>query len=298
MLIVLGILASSGLFSFERSQAESPFSANSDNGVSGSIGTWTPLSRLEDSGDAPATALPLEQSTLEQGGLVFILRLQLPDDKRGTEAHIALLNSSFEVIKHRLSQIGAPAPLCKALEGDLFLLEFPGPDDTSAIESALEPTRNILAFHIVYPQEKLGGNSELPDDALELPLQGRPDETLVVYKEPAMEAGRHIIDAKPDSSANYSSVLVELDADGAALFEKITAANISRAMAIVVDGSVISAPIIHDKIAGGKIAISGNFSYAELSELAITLRASSLAQPFTILEKRVIAPAVGKGVGS
>lgn len=295
LLIVLGIMTSMGLFFFERSPAENRLSVNNDNNSVSGASTGTPLLHLQnDSEETPAAARPLEQ-----GGLVFILRIQLLDDKQEIKTHSARMNSSVGTIKYKLKQqLGAPEPLCKVLEGNLLLLEFPGLYDIDVIEQALGTTQSILDFHIVYPQKKLGTNGDLPDAALELPLQARSGETLVVYKEPTRVAGQHGVDANAVYDKYYPAVHIELDAEGAALLGKVTAANIGQSMAIVVDSSVISAPTIHDKIGGGKIAIYGNLSYAEVSNLALALRASSLVQPFTILEKRVIAPAVGKGVGS
>lgn len=87
-------------------------------------------------------------------------------------------------------------------------------------------------------------------------------------------------------------------AECAALFERVTARNIGRKLAIVMDNVVLMAPIIHDKSSGGTLMISGNFTIEDAACLCLNSCLASLPQPFTVLESRRIAPAVGKGVGS
>ncbi len=65
-------------------------------------------------------------------------------------------------------------------------------------------------------------------------------------------------------------------------------------MAIVLDGKVYSAPVIRERIGGGRASISGNFTTAEAQDLAIVLRAGSLPAPVTVLEERSVGPSLGQ----
>ncbi len=80
---------------------------------------------------------------------------------------------------------------------------------------------------------------------------------------------------------------------GARDFARITEANVKKRLAIVLDNKVYSAPVIQEKISGGKARITGNFSTEEARDLAIALRAGALPAPVLILEERTVGPSLG-----
>jgi preprotein translocase subunit SecD len=84
------------------------------------------------------------------------------------------------------------------------------------------------------------------------------------------------------------------DSVGAKLFEQITGENIKRRLAIVLDNKVNSAPVIQDKISGGRAQITGRFTMDEARDLAIVLRAGALPAPVKIIEERTVGPSLGK----
>jgi preprotein translocase subunit SecD len=77
------------------------------------------------------------------------------------------------------------------------------------------------------------------------------------------------------------------------LFEQITAANVKRRLAIVLDNRVYSAPVIQERIGGGRASITGNFDLKEARDLSIVLRAGALPAPVEILEERTVGPSLG-----
>ena len=81
---------------------------------------------------------------------------------------------------------------------------------------------------------------------------------------------------------------------GAALFEMATGEHVGKRLAIVLDGTIHSAPVIQEKIAGGTASISGQFTPEEAQDLAISLRSGSLAAPVHVLEQRTVGPALGE----
>ena len=87
---------------------------------------------------------------------------------------------------------------------------------------------------------------------------------------------------------------LSFDARGARLFEQITGQNIKKRLAIVLDNNVYSAPVIQDKISGGRAQITGRFTTDEARDLAIVLRAGALPAPVTIIEERTVGPSLGK----
>jgi preprotein translocase subunit SecD len=85
-----------------------------------------------------------------------------------------------------------------------------------------------------------------------------------------------------------------LNSRGARLFEEITAANVKRRLAIVLDGRVYSAPVIQERIGGGRASITGSFNIKDARDLAIVLRAGALPAPVEVVEERTVGPSLGR----
>ena len=97
-----------------------------------------------------------------------------------------------------------------------------------------------------------------------------------------------------DSQFHEPYVSLEFNDIGAKLFEQITGANVKKRLAIILDNNVYSAPVIQEKIAGGRAQITGRFDTKEASDLAIVLRSGALPAPVKILEQRTVGPSLGQ----
>ena len=108
-------------------------------------------------------------------------------------------------------------------------------------------------------------------------------------------AGENLVDAQPgfDQRTNEPIVTFRFDTSGARRFATATQQNVGRPFAIVLDGEVISAPVIREPILGGTGPISGDFTVEAVNDLAILLRAGALPAPLTILEERTVGPGLG-----
>jgi preprotein translocase subunit SecD len=108
--------------------------------------------------------------------------------------------------------------------------------------------------------------------------------------------GEYIADARVRPSTQLQGPYVELilNATGSRLFEQITAANVRRRLAIVLDNRVYSAPVIQERIGGGRASITGSFDIKEARDLAIILRAGALPAPVEIVEERTVGPSLGQ----
>ncbi len=107
--------------------------------------------------------------------------------------------------------------------------------------------------------------------------------------------GEMLTDAKVVYDQNNQPVVsFTLDAQGAKIFGDFSSANVGKRMAIVLDNKVYSAPVIRERIGGGSGQISGNFSVAQASDLAIALRSGAMNAPIQVLEKRIVGPSLGK----
>jgi len=94
-------------------------------------------------------------------------------------------------------------------------------------------------------------------------------------------------------SGGYT-VDIEMNAKGAHQFSSITGRNIGKYLAIVLDSTVYSAPVIKSKIPLGRAQITGNFDLTEANNLAIVLRAGALPAPVNIIEERTVGPSLGQ----
>ncbi|MBP8632972.1 MAG: protein translocase subunit SecD, partial [Synergistaceae bacterium] len=90
-----------------------------------------------------------------------------------------------------------------------------------------------------------------------------------------------------------AAVSLKFNSEGAKLFDEATAANVGKQIAIVLDGVVISAPVVQQRISGGEAQITGKFSTPEANRLAIMLRAGALPVAVEILENRSVGPSLG-----
>jgi len=89
-------------------------------------------------------------------------------------------------------------------------------------------------------------------------------------------------------------ILLEFNKEGAELFEKITSQNVGKRLAIFIDNALISAPVVQEKIAGGKARITGKFTVSEAREIARNLKAGALPVPITLISQTTVGPVLGK----
>ena len=109
-------------------------------------------------------------------------------------------------------------------------------------------------------------------------------------------SGDNLLDAQPrmNNETNETVVSFTLDRVGAKRFGKATSTGIGKQLAIVLDGKIISAPVIRDTIASGSGQISGGFTFQSATDLALLLRSGALPAPLDIIEERTVGPDLGQ----
>lgn len=122
---------------------------------------------------------------------------------------------------------------------------------------------------------------------------------LYLLKRRAEMGGDDIVDARPERvadgvSAGEVAVKLRFGGIGPKKFSAVTAANINKQMAIVLDNQVISAPVIRDRIPNGDAQITGLDDMAEANRLAVVLRAGALKAPMKIIESRSVGATLGE----
>jgi protein-export membrane protein SecD len=204
------------------------------------------------------------------------------------------LDQSIEIIRRRIDELGTTEPTIQRQGADRILVQVPGLDDPQRLKVLLGKTAKLvfrLVDTSVPPQHRPTppGSEVLTSD----PKSG-PVETYLVKKR-IMVSGEDLVDAQPsfDQRTNQPVVTFRFNSAGARRFGRVTQRNVNRPFAIVLDGKVVSAPVIQEPILGGSGQISGRFTVQEVNDLAILLRAGALPAPLTIIEERTVGPGLG-----
>ena len=213
------------------------------------------------------------------------------------------VSQGVETIRNRIDQFGVREPQITAEGDDRIVVQLPGvKDQQRAIE--LVGKTALLEFKLVDEgvsvEEALKGN--IPEDSQILyqktadPASGRVTKTPILVKKRALLTGDTIKSAKVNfgAQARGAYVGISFDSRGAKVFDRVTAENVKRRLAIVLDDTVYSAPVIQERISGGEAQITGSFTPEEASDLAIVLRAGSLPAPVKIIQNVTVGPSLGQ----
>ena len=201
------------------------------------------------------------------------------------------VQQSLEIIRRRVDEVGTREPTIQRQGTDRILIQVPGIGSAAELKSLIGTTAK-LTFHPVVRVTQDAGTQVGAREAL-LPEMDRTDLFYVVEKTPVV-SGDELTNAQPSFDQNGKpAVEFQFDATGARKFGDYTANNIGKPFAIVLDGQVISAPVIQSHIPGGRGIITGSFSVEESTELAVLLRAGALPAEMTFLEERTIGPELG-----
>ena len=196
-------------------------------------------------------------------------------------------DQALEIVRRRIDEIGTNEPNILKRGNDRILVELPGLDDPRRIKSLLGKTAN-LTFRFVT------NNKEDSFGAEKLKFEENNEEAIVSKR--IILSGDNLLDAQPrmNSETNETVVSFTLDRVGAKRFGKATSTGIGKQLAIVLDGKIISAPVIRDTIASGSGQISGGFTFQSATDLALLLRSGALPAPLNIIEERTVGPDLGK----
>ena len=201
-------------------------------------------------------------------------------------------------IRNRIDQFGVAEPDIRKQSDNQVQIQLPGMTDSERAVQIIGQTAH-LEFRLV--RDDVDPNAiMLPAGTARFPYittdrLGEQHESTIILDSEALMGGEDITNARPAfNEFGQSYVALEFNSRGASNFERITGEHIKKRMAIVLDGKVYSAPVIQDRIAGGRASITGNFTTEEAQDLAIVLRAGSLPTPVSILEERAVGPSLGK----
>ena len=211
------------------------------------------------------------------------------------------INQALETIRNRIDQFGVAEPLIQRQGLKQIVVQLPGIKDPKMAKDLIKQTA-LLEFKMLDEETQM--KAELPgrilkgkdrEEALLKQFESKvPEgdqilferveekdgmqEYLIPYlvKKRVMLAGDVLSDARVSiGQFNEPYVSVTFDAKGAREFDRITGDNVKKRMAIVLDNTIYSAPVIQERISGGRAQITGTFSMEEANNLAIVLRAGA-----------------------
>ena len=197
------------------------------------------------------------------------------------------LDQALEIVRRRVDEVGTNEPNILRRGNDRILVELPGLDDPMRVKNLLGKTANLTFRFVTQDSEETFGSEKLV-------FEDGTEEAIVSKR--IILSGNNLIDAQPsmDTQANETVVSFTLDRVGAKRFGKATTSGIGKRLAIVLDGKIISAPVIQDAIIGGAGQITGGFTFQSATDLALLLRSGALPAPLNIIEERTVGPDLGQ----
>jgi SecD/SecF fusion protein len=239
-----------------------------------------------------------------KGGTSYLLKVDLSQIELAGRGQA--VKQAIDILQRRVNRFGVSEPIIQAVGNDRILVQIPGLKEADRAEarSLIEKTAYLEFLLVHADNETLQREAGSPYFR---PPLGYTNLTETITRDGRTETRSYFCKTKPEQGltgkyverayVDYDNlgrphISLEFNKEGAAIFAKVTRANIGRQLAIVLDGQLQSAPVIQDEILGGRAQISGNFSIAEAQKLASVLE-NPLQAPVTILEDRGVDPSLG-----
>ncbi len=228
------------------------------------------------------------------------------------------INQALETIRNRIDQFGVTEPIVQRQGVKQIVVQLPGIKEPKRAKDLIKETA-LLEFKMLDEENQM--RLELParvpkDMEAEILRQfesklpegdqilfervldkdtGHESRIPYLVKKRVMLTGDVLNDARVAiGQFNDPYVSIEFDSKGGQEFERITAENVKKRMAVVLDNTIYSAPVIQERIAGGRAQITGTFSTQEANDLAIVLRAGALPAPLKIVQDLTVGPSLGQ----
>jgi preprotein translocase subunit SecD len=221
-------------------------------------------------------------------GADVVVRLSEAEQRATDERTV---RQALEIIRRRIDEVGTREPTIQRQGADRILIQVPGIGSAAELKDLIGTTAQLTFQPVV---SRTGNRDENPGPGNEiLPSIDEPGTFYILERAPVV-TGEELVDAQPDFDQNgRPAVSFRFNPTGARKFGDYTADNIGNPFAIVLDGEVISAPVIQSHIPGGSGIITGNFTVEQSTQLAVLLRAGALPAGLEFLEERTVGPELG-----
>jgi preprotein translocase subunit SecD len=236
----------------------------------------------------------------EEGADFLLVATLKPEAAKRTQEYA--LKQNITTLHNRINELGVAEPVIQQQGADRIVVQLPGVQDTAKAKDILGRTATL--------EIRMVDEEKMTPDLLAAAARGevpfgteyyveRNGAPLLVKKQVVL-TGDRLTDAQPgfDNQTHEPAVHLSLDGAGARIFKEVTRENVGKRMAILLiekgKGEVITAPVIRTEIGGGRVQISGRMTTTEASDVALLLRAGSLAAPMDIVEERTVGPSLGR----
>ena len=237
-------------------------------------------------------------------------RFVITPTKAGVDEAIdSAMSGATEVVRRRIDSLGTREPTIIRQGATRIVVQVPGLQDPTALKALLGKTAK-LEFKLVdttADTAKLAvGQSPIGDQILPypsaagrgFPYVGYPANKppVIAVRRAAIITGQDLTDARVqnDPQTNAPVVAFQFNTEGGKRFARTTQDNVNKPFAIILDGSVISAPNIEGPILGGSGVIQGGFTFQSANDLAIQLKSGALPVALKVIEERTVGPELGK----
>ena len=208
------------------------------------------------------------------------------------------VKQNITTLHNRINELGVAEPVIQQQGLDRIVVQLPGIQDVARAKDLIGRTAT-LELRLVDDSSD-GRAAEMNAGAVPFGSERflERDGRAVIVKKQVILAGDSLTDAQTgfDSQTQQPKVDLTVDAKGGRIMRDVSRENLKKRMAIVLfekgKGEVLTAPVIQGEL-GNRFQISGSMTVAEASDLALLLRAGSLAAPMDIIEERTIGPSLG-----
>jgi len=236
----------------------------------------------------------------DDGQAVQLVASLKPEALKRTQEYA--LKQNITTLHNRINELGVAEPVIQQQGADRVVVQLPGVQDTAKAKDILGRTASLEVRMV--DEEKMTAENLAAAKAGNAPFgteyyverSGAP----ILVKKQVVLTGDRLTDAQPgfDPQTNEPAVHLTLDGVGARIFRDVTRENVGKRMAILLiekgQAEVITAPVIRSEIGGGRVQISGRMTTTEANDIALLLRAGSLAAPMEIVEERTVGPSLGR----
>jgi preprotein translocase subunit SecD len=245
----------------------------------------------------------------------LVWELRDPEAKRIKDSAI---NQALETIRNRIDQFGVAEPVVQRQGLNQIVVQLPGVKEPKRAKDLIKETA-LLEFKMLDEDNQMRVDlpTRIPKDKEAEILQqfeskvpegdqilferavdkdtGREYRIPYLVKKRVMLTGDVLSDARVSiGQFNDPYVSITFDSRGGQEFERITGDNVKKRMAVVLDNTIYSAPVIQERISGGRAQITGTFTTQEANDLAIVLRAGALPAPLKIVQDLTVGPSLGQ----
>ncbi len=236
-----------------------------------------------------------ELAATEEGGEQKIRLVLKPEALRKTQE--GAVRQNIVTLHNRINELGVAEPIIQQQGTERVVVQLPGVQDTAKAKDILGRTATLEVRMVddnADVNAALAGNVPFGTEL----YTERGGSPLLVKKQVVL-TGDRLTDAQAgfDGQTGEPAVHLTLDGAGSRIFQQVTRDNVGKRMAILLiekgKGEVITAPVIRQEIGGGRVQISGRMTTTEANDVALLLRAGSLAAPMEIIEERTVGPSLG-----